>query len=85
MAAAGGRRPVSGFNLEPAWFHCPIVSLIKAMVFPVVLYRCNSWTIMEAKSQRIDAFQLWCWGKLLRVSWTARSTQSILKEINPEY
>ena len=56
------------------------------MVFPVVMYRCESWTIKKAKCQRIDAFELWCWRRLLRVSWTARrSNQSILKEINPEY
>ena len=56
------------------------------MVFPVVKYRCESWTIKKAKSQRTDAFKLWCWGRLLRVPWTARrANQSILKEINPEY
>ena len=56
------------------------------MVFPAVMYRCESWTIKKAKCQRIDAFELWCWRRLLRVSWTARrSNQSILKEINPEY
>ena len=56
------------------------------MVFPVVMYRCESWTIKKAKCQRIDAFELWCWRRLLRVPWTARrSNQSILKEINPEY
>ena len=62
------------------------VRLVKAMVFLVVTYRCNSWTIMKAKSQRTDAFELWCWRRLLRVLWTARrSNQSILKEISPEY
>ena len=62
------------------------VHLVKAMVFPVVVYRCESWTIKKAECQRIDAFELWCWRRLLRVSWTARrSKQSILKEINPEY
>ena len=62
------------------------VYLVKAMVFPVVTYRCESWTIKKAKCQRIDAFKLWCWRRLLRVSWTARRlNQSILKEINPEY
>ena len=62
------------------------VHLVKAMVFPIVMYRCESWTINKAEHQRIDAFELWCWRKLLRVSWTARrSNQSILKEINPEY
>ena len=58
------------------------VHLVKAMVFPVVLYGCESWTIKKAESRRIDAFELWCWRRLLRVPWTARrSTQSILKEI----
>ena len=58
----------------------------KAMVFPIVMYRCASWTIKKAKCQRIDAFKLWRWRRLLRVPWTARgSNQSILKEINPEY
>ena len=60
------------------------VSLVKAMVFPVVMYGCESWTIKKAESQRIDAFELWCWRRLLRVPWTARrSNQSILKEISP--
>jgi len=60
--------------------------LVKAMVFPVVMYGCESWTIKKAECQRIDAFELWCWRRLLRVPWTARrSNQSILKEINPEY
>ena len=62
------------------------VRLVKAMVFPVVMYGCESWTIKKAESRRIDAFELWCWRKVLRVSWTAkRSNQSILKEISPEY
>ena len=62
------------------------VRLVKAMVFPVVMYGCESWTIKKANRQRIDAFELWCWRKLLRVPWTARrSKQSILKEISPEY
>ena len=62
------------------------VLLVKAMVFPVVMYGCESWTIKKAESQRINAFKLWCWRRLLRVSWTARrSNQSILKELNPEY
>ena len=62
------------------------VHLVKAMVFPVVMYGCESWTIKKAEHQRIDAFELWCWKRLLRVPWTARrSNQSILKEINPEY
>ena len=62
------------------------VHLVKAMVFPVVTYGCESWTIKRAEPRRIDAFKLWCWRRLLRVPWTARrSSQSILKEINPEY
>ena len=62
------------------------VHLVKAMVFPVVMYECESWTIKKAERQRIDAFELWCWRRLLRVSWTAeRSNQSIIKEISPEY
>ena len=60
------------------------VCLVKAMVFPVVMYGCESWTVKKAECRRIDAFELWCWRKLLRVPWTARrSNQSILKEINP--
>ena len=60
------------------------VRLVKAMVFPVVMYVCESWTVKKAEHQRIDALQLWCWRRLLRVPWTARrSSQSILKEINP--
>ena len=62
------------------------VRIVKAMVFPVVVYRYESWTIKKAEPQRIDAFELWCWRRLLRIPWTAkRSNQSILKEINPEY
>ena len=62
------------------------VHLVKAMVFPVVIYGCESWTVKKAECQRIDAFELWCWRRLLRVPWTARrSNQSILKEISPEY
>ena len=62
------------------------VHLVKAMVFPVVMHGCKSWTIKKVEDQRIDAFELWCWRRLLRVSWTARrSNQCILKEINPEY
>ena len=62
------------------------VCLVKAMVFPVVMYGCESWTIEKAERQRIDAFQVWCWRRLLRVPWTAmRPNQSILKEISPEY
>ena len=62
------------------------VQIVKAMVFLVVMYRCESWTIKKVEGQRIDAFELWCWRRLLRVLWTAwRSKQTILKEINPEY
>src|SRR5574340_899858 len=62
------------------------VHLVKAMVFPVVTYGCESWTIKKAECRRIDAFELWCWRRLLRVPWTARrSNQSMLKEISPEY
>ena len=62
------------------------VCLVKAMIFPVVMYGYKSWTIKKAECQRIDAFELWCWRRLLRVLWTAkRSNQSIVKEINPEY
>ena len=62
------------------------VHLVKAIVFPVVMYGCESWTIKKAEHRRIDAFELWCWTRLLRVPWTARrSNQSILKEISPEY
>ena len=62
------------------------VHLVKAMVFPVVMYGCESWTIKKAKRRRIDAFELWCWRRLLRVPWTARrSNQSILKDISTEY
>ena len=60
------------------------VHLVKAMVFPVVIYGCESWTVKKAERQRIDAFELWCWRRLLRVPWAARgSSQSILKEIGP--
>ena len=62
------------------------VHLVKAMIFPVVMCECESWTIKKAEHQRIDAFELWCWRRLLRVPWTARrSNQSILKAISPEY
>ena len=62
------------------------ICLVKAMVFPVVIYGCESWTIKKAEHRRINAFELWCWRRLLRVPWTARrSNQSILKEISPEY
>ena len=62
------------------------VHIVKAMVFPVVMYRCESWTIKKAEHQRIDAFELWCWRRLLRVLWiTSKSNWSIQKEVNPEY
>ena len=62
------------------------VHIVKAMVFPVVMYGCENWTIKKSEQQRIDAFELWCWRRLLRVLWTARrSNQSNLREINPEY
>ena len=62
------------------------VHLVKAMVFPIVMYGCESWTIKKVEHRRTDVFELWCWRRLLRVPWTARrSNQSILKEINPEY
>ena len=62
------------------------VHIVKVMIFPVVMYGCESWTIKNAEHQGIDAFELWCWRRLLRVPWTARrSNQSILKEISPEY
>ena len=62
------------------------VRLVKAMVFPTVMYGCESWTVKKAERGRIDAFELWCWRRLLRVPWTARrSNQSILKEMSPEY
>ena len=64
----------------------PKVRLVKATVFPIVTYGCESWTIKKAEHQRIDAFELWCWRRLLRVPWTVRrSNQSILKEISPDY
>ena len=62
------------------------VHLVKAVVFPVVMYRCESWTLKSAEGRKIDAFELWCWRRLLRVPWTGRrSKQSILKEMNPKY
>ena len=61
------------------------VCLVKAMVFPVVIYGCESWTVKKAECRRINAFELWCWRRLLRVPWTARSHHSILKEISPQY
>ena len=62
------------------------IHIVKAMIFPIVMYGCDSWTIKKAEHQRIDAFKLWCWRRLLRVPWTARrSNQSILREVNPDY
>ena len=62
------------------------ICIVKVMIFPVVMYRCERWTIKKAEHQKIDAFELWCWRRLLSVSWTARkSNQSVLKGINPEY
>ena len=62
------------------------IHIVKAMVFAVAMYGCESWTIKKVEHQRMDAFELWCWRRLLRISWTARrSNQSVLKEINPEY
>ena len=62
------------------------VRLVKAVVFPVVMYECESWTVKKAECRRIDAFELWCWRRLLRVPWTIKkSNQSVLNEINPEY
>ena len=84
-----GRKPMSNLDsiLKSRHITLPTkVCLVKAMVFPVVMYGCESWSIKKAECQRIDAFELWCWRRLLRVPWTARrSNQSILKEINPEY
>ena len=61
------------------------VHLVKSMVFPIVMYGCESWTVKKVEHQRTDAFKLWCWRRFLRVPWTARSNQSMLKEINHEY
>ena len=68
------------------WAQLIIVCIVKAMIFPVVMYRCEGWTIKKIEHQRIGAFELWCWRRLLRIPWIARrSNQSILKEMNPEY
>ena len=73
-------------TVSPSICHELKVRLVKAMVFPVVMYGCESWTVKKAEHQRIDAFEPWCWRRLLRVPWTARrSNQFILKEISPEY
>ena len=85
------RHPLLGRNLDSLLKSRDItllikVCMVKAMVFPLVMFECESWTIKKAECQRIDAFELWCWRRLLRVLWTARrSNQPILKEINPEY
>ena len=84
-----GRKPITNLDsiLKSRDITLPTkVCLVKATVFPVVMYGCESWTIKKAEPRRIDASELWCWKRLLRVPWTARiSNQSILKEINPEY
>ena len=84
-----GRKAMT--NLDSVWKSRDVILLtkvhiVRAMVFPVVMYGCESWTIKKVEHQRIDAFELWCWRRLLRVPWTAwRSNQSTLKEISPEY
>ena len=82
-------QPRQHIKKQRHYFHVYLltkVCLVKAMVFPVVMYGCEIWTIKKAECWRIDAFELWCWRRLLRVPWTARrSNQSILKEISPEY
>ena len=84
-----GRKAITNLNSILKGRHITLLTtfhLVKAMVFPVVIYGCESWTIKKAEHQRIDAFELWYWRRLLRVSWTARrSNQSILKETSPEY
>ena len=83
-----GRKVMTNLNSiqKAVTLLCQQVHLVKAMVFPVVMYSCESCTIKKAECQRIDVFELWCWGRLLRVPWTARrSNQSILKEISPEH
>ena len=84
-----GRKAITNLNsiLKSRDITLPTnVCLVKAMVFPALMYECESWTVKKAEHQRIDAFELWCWRRLLRAPWTARrSNQSILKEIHPEY
>ena len=82
-----GRKAMTNLDsiLKSRGITLPKVHIIKAMVFPVVMYGCESWSIKKAKCCRIDALELWCWRRLLRVRWTARSNQSILKGISPEY
>ena len=80
----GGIKKNNKKNKKQRHYFANKVRLVKAMVFPVVMYGCESWTIKRAEHQRIDAFELWCWRRLLRVPWTGRrSNQSILKEISP--
>ena len=84
-----GRKAVTNLDsiLKSRDITLPVkVHIVKAMVFPLIMYRCKSWTLKKTEYRRIDAFKLRCWGRLLRVPWTtSRSNQSILKEINPEY
>ena len=83
-----GRKAMTNLDsiLKSRDYFAKKVRLVKAMVFPVVMYGCESWIIKKAECRRIDAFELWCWRRLLRVPWTARrSNQSILREISPEY
>ena len=84
-----GRKAMTNLDsiLKPRDITLPTkIHLVKAVVFPVVMYGCESWTIKKTECQRIDAFELWCWRSLLRIPWTARrSNQSVLKEISPEY
>ena len=82
-----GRKAMTNSILKSRDITLPTnVCIFKAMVFPVVMYGCESWTIKKAEHQKIDAFKLWCWRTLLKIPWTARrSNQSVLKEINPEY
>ena len=82
-----GRKAMTNLDsiLKSRHYLPPKVHIVKAMVFPVVTCGCESWTVKKTEHQRIDAFELWCWRRLLRVPWTARSNQSILKEISLEY
>ena len=83
-----GRKAVTNLDsvLKSRHYSATKVHIVKSMVFPVVVYGCESWTVKKVEHQRIDAFKLWCWRRLLRVSWkTRRSNKSILREINPEY
>ena len=84
-----GRKAITNLNIKLKSRDITLptkVCLVKALIFPIVMYGCESWSVKKAKCQRIDAFEMWCWERLLRVPWTTRrSNQSILKEINPEY